>query len=70
VFAANIADINKALAVKQITDLQTKLLDWAKKHLPVFNQKKAKALLFFCEVRTDYLIKLEKDAKGKEKEVL
>jgi hypothetical protein len=26
-FAASIADINKALAVKQITDPQTKLLD-------------------------------------------
>jgi hypothetical protein len=36
----------------------------------VFNQKKAKALPPLCEVRTDYLIKLEKDAKGKEKEVL
>jgi hypothetical protein len=29
----------------------------------MFNQKKAKALLFFCEVRTDYLIELKKDAK-------
>jgi hypothetical protein len=36
----------------------------------VFNQKKAEALLFFCEVRTDYLIKLKKNAKEKEKEVL
>jgi hypothetical protein len=36
----------------------------------MFNQKKTEALLPFCEVRTDYLIKLEKDAKKKEKEVL
>jgi hypothetical protein len=36
----------------------------------VFNQKKAKALLSFCGVETDYLIKLEKDAKEKEKKVL
>jgi hypothetical protein len=70
VFAASIADINKALAVKQITDLQTKLPDWAKKHLPVFDQKKAEALPPLCGVGTDYLIELEKDAKGKEKEVL
>jgi hypothetical protein len=36
----------------------------------VFDQKKAKALPLFCKVRTDYLIKLEKDAKGKKKKVL
>jgi hypothetical protein len=36
----------------------------------VFNQKKAKALLPFCKVGTDYLIKLEKDAKEKKKKVL
>jgi hypothetical protein len=36
----------------------------------VFNQKKAEALPPFCEVETDYLIKLEKNAKGKEKKVL
>jgi hypothetical protein len=36
----------------------------------MFNQKKAKALLSLCEVGTDYLIKLEKNVKGKEKEVL
>jgi hypothetical protein len=36
----------------------------------MFNQKKAKALLSFCKVRTDYLIKLKKDAKEKKKEVL
>jgi hypothetical protein len=35
----------------------------------MFDQKKAKALSPLCEVGTDYLIKLEKDAKGKEKEV-
>jgi hypothetical protein len=64
------ADINKALAVKQITDPQTKLPDWAKKHLLVFNQKKAEALPPLYEVETDYSIELEKDAKGKEKEVL
>jgi hypothetical protein len=36
----------------------------------VFNQKKAEALPPFYKVETDYLIKLEKDAKGKKKEVL
>jgi hypothetical protein len=36
----------------------------------MFNQKKAKALLPFYKVKTDYLIKLEKDAKEKKKEVL
>jgi hypothetical protein len=36
----------------------------------MFNQKKAKALLFLYKVRTDYLIKLEKDAKKKKKKVL
>jgi hypothetical protein len=36
----------------------------------MFNQKKAEALLPFCEVKTDYLIKLKKDAKEKKKEVL
>jgi hypothetical protein len=36
----------------------------------VFDQKKAEALPPFCGVKTDYLIKLEKDVKGKEKEVL
>jgi hypothetical protein len=36
----------------------------------VFNQKKAEALPPLCEVETDYLIKLKKDVKEKEKEVL
>jgi hypothetical protein len=36
----------------------------------VFDQKKAEALSPFYKVGTDYLIKLEKDVKGKEKEVL
>jgi hypothetical protein len=36
----------------------------------VFDQKKAEALPPFCEVKTDYSIELEKDAKGKKKEVL
>jgi hypothetical protein len=36
----------------------------------MFNQKKAKALPPFYKVETDYLIKLEKDAKEKEKKVL
>jgi hypothetical protein len=36
----------------------------------MFDQKKAKPLPSFYKVRTDYLIKLEKDAKEKEKEVL
>jgi hypothetical protein len=36
----------------------------------MFNQKKAEALPPFYKVRTDYSIKLEKDAKEKEKEVL
>jgi hypothetical protein len=36
----------------------------------MFNQKKAEALPPFYKIRTDYLIKLEKNAKEKEKEVL
>jgi hypothetical protein len=36
----------------------------------MFDQKKAEALPPFCEVGTDYSIKLEKDAKGKKKKVL
>jgi hypothetical protein len=36
----------------------------------VFDQKKAEALPPFCKVKTDYLIKLKKDVKGKKKEVL
>jgi hypothetical protein len=36
----------------------------------VFDQKKAEALPPLCEVRTDHSIELEKNAKGKEKEVL
>jgi hypothetical protein len=36
----------------------------------MFDQKKAEALPPLCEVETDYLIKLKKDAKGKKKEVL
>jgi hypothetical protein len=36
----------------------------------VFDQKKAEALPLLCKVGTDYLIKLKKDAKEKEKKVL
>jgi hypothetical protein len=36
----------------------------------VFDQKKAEALPPLCEVGTDHSIELEKDAKGKKKEVL
>jgi hypothetical protein len=36
----------------------------------VFNQKKAKALSPLYKVKTNHLIKLEKDAKKKKKEVL
>jgi hypothetical protein len=36
----------------------------------VFDQKKAEALPPLYKVRTDYLIELEKDVKGKKKEVL
>jgi hypothetical protein len=36
----------------------------------VFNQKKAKALSLFYKVKTDYLIKLKKDAKKKERGII
>jgi hypothetical protein len=36
----------------------------------MFNQKKAEALPLLCKVRTDYLIELKKNVKGKEKKVL
>ena len=70
VFAASIADINKALSVKQVTDPQTKLPDQAMKHLAVFDQKKAEALPLLRSTGTDYSIELERDADKKEKEVL
>ena len=69
-FIANIANINKALAIKQITDLQVKLLDWAIKHLVVFNQKKAEVLLPLYRAGTDHSIELKKDTGRKEKEIL
>ena len=37
--------------------------------MPIFDQRKAEALLPFRRIGTDYSIKLEKDAKGKEEEV-
>ena len=64
------ANINKALAVKQIIDLQVKLLDWTIKHLVMFDQKKAEVLLLLYRARTDHSIELEKDTGEKEKEVL
>jgi hypothetical protein len=36
----------------------------------MFNQKKAEALPPLYKIRTNYLIKLEKDAKKKKKKVL
>jgi hypothetical protein len=36
----------------------------------MFNQKKAEALPPLCKVRTDHLIKLEKNVKEKKKKVL
>ena len=68
VFAASMADINKALAVKQITDPQTTLPGWAKEYLDVFDRKKAEVLPPVRGTGVDHSIELEKDANGKDKE--
>jgi hypothetical protein len=68
VFAASIADINKALAVKQKTDPKTKLPSWAIEYLDVFDQKRAEVLPPLRGKRTDHSIELEKDTGGKEKD--
>ena len=69
VFAASMADINKALSIKQKTDPRTKLPSWAIKHLGAFDQKKAELLPPLRGLGTDHSIELETDPTGKEKEV-
>jgi hypothetical protein len=62
------ADINKALAVKQRTDPKTKLPSHYHEFLDVFDYKEANQLLLLRRQGTDYTIKLE-TVNGKEAQV-
>ena len=53
------ANINKALAVKQRTDPKTKLPSYYYEFLDVFDYKEANQLLLLRRQGTDYTIKLE-----------
>jgi hypothetical protein len=64
------ADINKALAVKQYTDPKEKMPAHFHDWLDVADRKQAKRLPPARGIRVDYIIKLEKDDNGREKEVL
>jgi hypothetical protein len=69
VFAASMADINKALATKRKTDPRTKLPEWAMKHLAAFDQRKADTLPPSRGTGIDHSIELEKEPSGKDKEI-
>src|SRR6266480_1433483 len=68
VFAASLADITKALAVKKHTDPKTKLPATYYPWLNAFNRKKADALPPFRGPGIDHSIELEKDSNGNELE--
>jgi hypothetical protein len=69
VFTASIADINKALAVKQHTDLRKKIPACFHEWLDVTDRKRAELLPLARGIGIDHAIKLEKDDSGREKEV-
>jgi hypothetical protein len=69
VFTASIADINKALAVKQHTDLRKKMPACFYKWLDVTDHKRAELLLLAQGISINYTIKLKKDNSSREKEV-
>ncbi len=69
VFAASMADINKALATKRKTDPWTKLPEWAMKHLAAFDQQKADTLPLSRGTGIDHSIELEKEPSRKDKEI-
>ena len=69
VFAASIADINKALAVRNHTDPRKLLPVQFHDFLDVFDCKKAELLLLARGRGIDHAIELEKDDISREKEV-
>ena len=69
VFAASMADINKALAVKKYMDPKDKMPTCFHQWLDVIDRKKAGLLPLVQGQGVDYFIKLEKDDNGREKEV-
>jgi hypothetical protein len=70
VFAASMADINKALQAKVYTDPRKKLPAHYSEHLPVFDRKAAESLPLLQGPGIDYRIELEKDTNRRELEVL
>jgi hypothetical protein len=69
VFAASMADINKALAVKKYTDPKNKMPAHFHQWLDVADRKKAELLPPTRGQGVDHSIELEKDDSGREKEV-
>jgi transposase InsO family protein len=69
VFAASLADINKALRGKTYTNPADKLPSFLHKHLSTFDRKAADTLPPLRGSNTDHRIELEKTADGKEPEV-
>jgi hypothetical protein len=59
VFAASIADINKALINKVKTDPYTKLLEHFYKFLEMFSREKAVELPLYCRAGINHEIQLE-----------
>ena len=69
VFAASMADINKALKVKAYTDPKEKLPSHYHQYLDVFDRKASDKLPPFRGSAVDHRIDLEKDENGKDPEV-
>jgi hypothetical protein len=69
VFAASMADINKALAAKKYTDPKDKMPTHFHQWLDVADRKKAELLPPARGQGIDHSIELEKDDHGREKEV-
>ena len=67
IFAASMADINKALSVKTKTDPQTILPAYFQEFLDVFDSKRAEMLPSLRGKGTDHAIELETDSDGNEK---
>jgi len=68
VFAASMADINKALAVKRHTNPKEKMPTHYHNWLDVADRKAAERLPPVRGIGVDYAIELERDENGKEKE--
>ena len=69
VFAASMADINKALAARKFTDPKNKMPTHFHQWLDVADRKKAELLPPLRGRGIDHSIELEKDDNGREKEV-